>query len=72
MTVARIVGARLRMARGERQVADVADAVGVTKATLYRWETGRISVPPERWLTIAEVLGKHWSELFDPTPDPQP
>lgn len=72
MTLARIVGARLRRARGERQVAEVADAVGVTKATLYRWESGHINVPPERWLTIAEVLDRPWSELFDPTPDPQP
>lgn len=72
MTLATTVGARLRQARGDRQVSEVARALGVTTATLYRWECGQISVPHERWLTVAEVLDRPWVELFDPTPDIAP
>lgn len=67
--LAATVGARLRRARGERPVAEIANQLGVTPATLYRWESGTIRVPHERWLSVAEVLGQHWSELFDPTPE---
>ena len=69
MTLAVAVGARLRKARGDRPVADVARAIGITTATLYRWEAGSISVPHERWLAVSDVLGAPWHELFDPNPD---
>lgn len=69
MTLAEVVGARLRRARGDRPAAEVAQALGITSATLYRWEAGTIRVPHERWLAVAAVLGCSWLELFDPTPD---
>ena len=69
MTLAEVVGARLRKARGARPAADVAQALGITAATLYRWESGTIRVPHERWLSVAEVLHTSWVELFDPRPD---
>jgi len=69
MTLAEVVGARLRKARGERAAVEIAQALGITSATLYRWEAGTIRVPHERWLSVAEVLGQPWFELFDPTLD---
>lgn len=69
MTLAEAVGARLRKARGDRAALEVAQALGITSATLYRWEAGTIRVPHERWLAVADVLGQPWSELFDPAFD---
>lgn len=65
-TNAELVGARLRQARGERSGAVIGEALGVTAQTVYRWEAGIITVPPDRYAKLADVLGAPWFELFAP------
>lgn len=61
------IGARLKAARGDRPASELADALGVTVPTLYRWEAGSIAPTTERQADIAEAYGRPWAELFDPT-----
>jgi transcriptional regulator with XRE-family HTH domain len=68
VTHAEVIGARLRKARADRSGHAIGEALGVTAQTVYRWESGVISVPPDRYHAIAECLGVPWAELFDPTP----
>lgn len=63
---AEVVGGRLRAARGDRPATEIAGLLGITTATLYRWETGSIVVPHERFGEVADVLDASWDELFAP------
>ncbi len=52
-------GAKLNRLRRERglTLADVANALGVSKPTVWAWEKGKAKPVPERLDAIAEVLG---------------
>ena len=47
------IGAQLRHARGERTLAEVADAAGISPETLRKIETGRLATPA--FATIAAL-----------------
>ncbi|MGY6551058.1 MAG: helix-turn-helix domain-containing protein [Erythrobacter sp.] len=53
---------RLRRERG-MTLADVADALGVSKPTVWAWEKGKARPLPERLDAIAEALGVETQEL---------
>lgn len=53
---------RLRRERG-MTLADVADALGVSKPTVWAWEKGKARPLPERIGAIAQVLGVSEQEL---------
>lgn len=36
--------------------ADIADAIGVTERTAYRWEAGEVQIPDERKLALAALF----------------
>jgi len=63
-----VIGARLRAARGKRPAQEIAATLGVATPTLYRWESGDITIPPHRYGQIAFILGAPWHELFAPAP----
>jgi transcriptional regulator with XRE-family HTH domain len=52
-----------RLRRG-MSVAELADALGVSRPTIYDWENGRAAPSPERHVQIANVLGVHPRLLF--------
>lgn len=58
-------GHRLNTLRRERSLtlAQVAEALGVSKPTVWAWEKGKARPLPERLSAIAEVLGVSESEL---------
>ncbi len=58
-------GSKLNRIRRERglTLADVADALGVSKPTVWAWEKGKARPLPERLDAIAAVLGVHADEL---------
>lgn len=58
---------RLRRERG-LTLADVADALGVSKPTVWAWEKGKARPVPERLTAIAEVLGVEPESLLDSGP----
>ncbi|WP_423463557.1 helix-turn-helix domain-containing protein [Promicromonospora sp. MS192] len=69
------LGARLRRARGDRPMLDVALAAGVSPETLRKIETGRIATPAFPTIAaIADVLGLSlddlWSEVNQPAREP--
>ncbi len=66
MTPQERIGARLRAARGDRPVADIATALGVSVPTVYRWEAGTMRPDLERQAEIAAAYGRPWAELFAP------
>lgn len=45
-------------------VAEFARAVGVSRQTIYDWESGRAAPTPERHLVIASALDIHPQLLF--------
>lgn len=55
---------RLRRERG-LTLADIADALGVSKPTVWAWEKGKARPIPERLAAIAEVLGVEPESLQD-------
>ena len=62
---------RLRIQRG-LQAVDLANALGVTKHMVSRWETQKAKVPAELLPQIAEALNLSLDELFGrPAPPPQ-
>ena len=60
-------GSKLKRLRRERgmTLANVADALGVSKPTVWAWEKGKARPVPNRLEAIAEVLGVPESELSD-------
>lgn len=58
-------GIRLNRLRRERAMtlADVADALGVSKPTVWAWEKGKAKPIPERMDAIADALGVPVEEL---------
>lgn len=58
-------GSKLNRIRRERglTLADVADALGVSKPTVWAWEKGKARPLPERLDAIADVLGVSSDEL---------
>ncbi|MEL7199697.1 MAG: helix-turn-helix domain-containing protein [Pseudomonadota bacterium] len=58
-------GVRLNRLRRERAMtlSDVADALGVSKPTVWAWEKGKAKPIPERLDAIAEALGVSSDEL---------
>ena len=64
------IGARLKAARGDRPASELAEILGVSLPTLYRWEAGSIVPLVERQHEIAVAYGRPWAELFDPAPEP--
>lgn len=61
------LGVRLNRLRRERglTLAQVADALGVSKPTVWAWEKGKARPLPERLSAIADVLGVAESELSE-------
>lgn len=57
------LGALLREARGERGLADVADAAGISAETLRKIETGRIPTPA--FFTVSALAGALGISLDD-------
>lgn len=55
--------AAMRSARGLNR-EEFAEAVGVSVATVSRWESGKLGMTDARKLRIAEVLGTHVQVLF--------
>lgn len=53
------LAALLRDLRFERNLtlADIADAVGVSRPTVWAWEAGKARPTREKWAPLAEVLG---------------
>lgn len=45
-------------------VAELADALEVSRPTVYDWEKGKAAPSPERHVQIADVLGIHPRLLF--------
>jgi transcriptional regulator with XRE-family HTH domain len=45
---------------------DLAERLGVTRQTIYRWERGEDIPHPDRQAEVAEILGVPWAELFSP------
>lgn len=54
----------LRERRGLVRV-QVADALGVTQAAVYKWESGRASPSADKLPALAEVLNCTIDELYD-------
>ena len=63
-------GAMIRYERRKKglHLADVAQRVGVSTATVSRWERGREPMPFERREEVAEALGIDPARLGDPAP----
>ncbi len=57
----------LRKARIEKKLSqkELADELGVTTATISRYESGERKLPVETAKRIAEILGVDWYTLFD-------
>ncbi|WP_157254068.1 helix-turn-helix domain-containing protein [Nonomuraea typhae] len=67
------LGLLLRQARGQRSIADVAAAAGMSAETLRKIETGRIATPA--FFTIAALaatLGISLDALAPPPAHPEP
>ncbi|MEU6982858.1 sigma factor-like helix-turn-helix DNA-binding protein [Streptomyces sp. NPDC046324] len=64
---------RLREARGLSE-DQVAEAMGVTRATVRSWETGRTTPRGRKQEAYAKLIGAYDEPgaPFDPTPEPQP
>lgn len=65
------VGDRVRAIREERGLtqAEVADALGFTRATMNAIETGRSGASSFKLVRIAKVLGCRGADLVPPTDD---
>lgn len=59
---------RLRLAREQRGISqrDLGKAMGVSAATISRYETGERKLTVEVAKRIASVLDEDWVNLFDP------
>jgi putative transcriptional regulator len=57
----------LRKARLAKKLSqkELADELGVTTATISRYESGERKLPVETAKRIAEILGVDWYTLFD-------
>jgi transcriptional regulator with XRE-family HTH domain len=57
----------LRKARIEKKLSqkELADELGVTTATISRYESGERKLPVETAKRIAELLDVNWYSLFD-------
>ena len=57
----------LRKARLAKKISqkELADELGVTTATISRYESGERKLPVETAKRIAEILGVDWYTLFD-------
>lgn len=62
---------RLLAHRGFR-ASDIAQAVGVSRATVSRWEHGTLSVRGDHALTVAALLNAKFEELFVRAPAAKP
>lgn len=62
----------LRISRG-LTLEDVGDYVGVSKATVLKWESGKIkNMRRDKIVRLAEILGTSPGELIGWTPEPSP
>ncbi|BBZ33313.1 helix-turn-helix domain-containing protein [Mycolicibacterium confluentis] len=60
------IGKQLRDARGERTLADVAEAAGISPETLRKIETGRLATPSFTAVAaLARALGLSLDELAE-------
>lgn len=57
---------RLRQARGDRPIEQVALAVSVTGRTVSNWETGKSEPSASQLHAIAALTGKPWEFFFRP------
>ena len=59
---------RLRLAREQRGISqrDLGKAMGVSAATISRYETGERKLTVEAAKRIAFFLNEEWGNLFDP------
>lgn len=64
MSPKRFDGARLRQARGEKQIEAVALAAGVSTQTVRRWETGETEPDASKLALVAAFLGIPMDALF--------
>lgn len=65
------LGNHLRHARGDRTIADVAQAAGISPETLRKIETGRLATPAFSTIAaLARVLPVALDELADSCLDP--
>lgn len=61
---AAVIGKRLRDLRGERSQQEVADATGVSKMAISKYETG-LSIPGDDMkIALANYYGKTVAEIF--------
>ncbi|HEY9315661.1 helix-turn-helix transcriptional regulator [Williamsia sp.] len=64
LAVGRRLGRQLRQARGDRTLADVAQAAGISPETLRKIETGRLATPAFTTIVaLARVLPLSLDEL---------
>lgn len=65
------IGAAIRAARFSRGLTqdDLAVRLGITRATVASYETGRRKIPAETLIQIAHLCGKPLN-FFDPQPTP--
>ena len=73
----RRLGAHLRRARGDRSIAEVAAAAGVSPETLRKIESGRVATPSFPTIAaLAAVLGlsldELWARIAEPGVDAAP
>lgn len=63
-----VVSARLRARRSELGLSapELAERLGVTRQTIYRWESGEDIPHPDRQVEVADALDAPWAELFSP------
>lgn len=61
---AAVIGKRLRELRGERSQQEVADATGVSKMAISKYETG-LSIPGDDMkIALADYYGKTVEQIF--------
>jgi transcriptional regulator with XRE-family HTH domain len=61
---AAVIGKRLRELRGERSQQEVADATGVSKMAISKYETG-LSIPGDDMkIALANYYGKTVEQIF--------
>lgn len=61
---AAVIGKRLRELRGERSQQEVADATGVSKMAISKYETG-LSIPGDGMkIALANYYGKTVEQIF--------
>jgi transcriptional regulator with XRE-family HTH domain len=63
-----IKGSKIKTARGERSLQDVAEAAGgkFTRAALWQWEAGLVTPSDEKVPALLDALGCTFEQISEP------